>query len=118
MANWYGTTGLTQSMSSVIDVTTTSVNASLLSEEQSKPPTKTRQCLPEATYELEENFPCCYKPLQYFILDRFPFIKWLRQYRPRTFVSDLIAGLTVGLMVVPQALAYASIAGLPLEVSV
>ena len=31
-------------------------------------------------------------------------------------MSDLIAGLTVGLMVVPQALAYASIAGLPLEV--
>jgi sodium-independent sulfate anion transporter 11 len=30
--------------------------------------------------------------------------------------SDLIAGLTVGLMVVPQALAYASIAGLPDEV--
>ena len=30
--------------------------------------------------------------------------------------SDLIAGITVGLMVVPQALAYASIAGLPPEV--
>ncbi|XP_041379527.1 LOW QUALITY PROTEIN: sodium-independent sulfate anion transporter-like, partial [Gigantopelta aegis] len=31
------------------------------------------------------------------------------------FISDVIAGLTVGLMVVPQALAYASIAGLPLQ---
>ena len=31
-------------------------------------------------------------------------------------MSDIIAGLTVGLMVVPQALAYANIAQLPLEV--
>lgn len=28
-------------------------------------------------------------------------------------LGDLIAGLTVGLMVLPQGLAYASIAGLP-----
>ena len=32
-------------------------------------------------------------------------------------MSDFVAGLTVGLMVVPQALAYASIANLPHEVS-
>ena len=107
-----------QDMSSVIDISSASVNTSLLrSEEKATLKNNNRSWLPERTYELEENFPCCYKPLEYFILDRFPFLKWLRKYRPRTLVSDIIAGLTVGLMVVPQALAYASIAGLPLEVS-
>lgn len=29
---------------------------------------------------------------------------------------DLIAGITVGLTIIPQSIAYASVAGLPLEV--
>ncbi|KAL5484099.1 hypothetical protein EMCRGX_G020545 [Ephydatia muelleri] len=52
---------------------------------------------------------------KFFIVDRLPFIKWLRRYTPKCFISDLIAGLTVALMLVPQALAYATIAGLPLR---
>lgn len=104
-------------MSSLVDA---SVNSSIIpqsSDEKTPLMTSTKKgILPERTYELEENFPCCYKPLEFFVLNRLPIIKWIRKYRPRTFVSDVIAGLTVGLMVVPQALAYASIAGLPLEV--
>ncbi|XP_071498153.1 sodium-independent sulfate anion transporter-like [Diadema antillarum] len=46
-------------------------------------------------------------------MQRFPFTSWLPKYRPRTAVNDLIAGLTVGLTVLPQGLAYASIAKLP-----
>ena len=49
--------------------------------------------------------------------DRFPITRWLPQYRPHKAVSDIIAGLTVGLTVLPQGLAYATIAKLPLEVS-
>ena len=49
--------------------------------------------------------------------DRFPITRWLPQYKPSKGISDIIAGLTVGLTVLPQGLAYASIAKLPLEVS-
>ena len=49
--------------------------------------------------------------------DRFPITRWLPLYKPSKGVSDMIAGLTVGLTVLPQGLAYASIAKLPLEVS-
>lgn len=112
---WYGSTGVPQNMSSVVDISSASVNATL-EHPQERPTSRSNRWLPERTYELEENFPCCYLPLEFFFWDKFPFIKWLRKYRPRTLVSDVIAGLTVGLMVVPQALAYASIAGLPLEV--
>ena len=67
-------------------------------------------------YELQECFPCVYKPLHYFLLDRFPFLRWGLQYNVRWLVADVVAGLTVGLMVVPQALAYAKIANLQLKV--
>ncbi|XP_038064470.1 sodium-independent sulfate anion transporter-like isoform X1 [Patiria miniata] len=46
--------------------------------------------------------------------DRFPFTRWLPKYRPNKILNDIIAGLTVGLTVLPQALAYANIAKLPL----
>lgn len=67
-------------------------------------------------HELLECFPCYFEPT--WPLDRLPFLKWLLAYKVNWLLSDVLAGLTVGLMVVPQALAYASIARLPLNVSV
>lgn len=45
----------------------------------------------------------------------FPIITWLPQYNLTWLKMDLIAGLTVGLTAVPQALAYAEVAGLPVQ---
>ena len=75
-------------------------------------------CLQEDSeywYEARVCFPCVMDAKDYFIR-KVPFVKWLRRYTPSKFLSDVIAGITVGLMVVPQALAYAKIADLPLEV--
>ncbi|XP_035198366.1 sodium-independent sulfate anion transporter isoform X5 [Oxyura jamaicensis] len=44
---------------------------------------------------------------------RLPVLGWLPRYSPGWLQLDLIAGVTVGLTVVPQALAYAEVAGLP-----
>ncbi len=44
-----------------------------------------------------------------------PFVAWLRSYRWRFFKPDLFAGLTVAVVAVPQSMAYALIAGLPVE---
>ncbi len=46
----------------------------------------------------------------------FPIAEWARRYDRGDLRSDLIAGLTVGAMLVPQAMAYALLAGLPPEV--
>ncbi|CAG5136680.1 unnamed protein product, partial [Candidula unifasciata] len=43
----------------------------------------------------------------------FPIVRWLPKYRCGTLQADLIAGLTVGLTVIPQGLAYAQVANLP-----
>lgn len=46
----------------------------------------------------------------------FPFLIWARQYDRETFSSDLIAAVIVTIMLIPQSLAYALLAGLPPEV--
>ncbi|OQV12725.1 Sodium-independent sulfate anion transporter [Hypsibius exemplaris] len=46
---------------------------------------------------------------------RVPFTYWLPKYSFNDLRGDLVAGLTVGLTIVPQALAYVGIAELPLE---
>ncbi len=48
----------------------------------------------------------------------FPIAGWLPSYDRRWFKSDLFAGLTVWALVVPQAIAYAQIAGLPPQAGV
>ena len=42
-----------------------------------------------------------------------PFLEWLPGYRAGHFKGDLFAGLTVALVLVPQSMAYAQLAGLP-----
>jgi SulP family sulfate permease len=42
-----------------------------------------------------------------------PFLKWLPNYKKADLSKDLVAGLTVGIILIPQAMAYAMIAGLP-----
>ena len=42
-----------------------------------------------------------------------PILEWLPQYQKTYFRGDLIGGLTVGVMLVPQGMAYGLLAGLP-----
>ena len=42
-----------------------------------------------------------------------PMLDWLPKYKGAQFKGDLSAGLTVGVMLIPQGMAYAMIAGLP-----
>ena len=52
----------------------------------------------------------CRKKILY---KRIPILNWLPKYNTEDAVGDLVAGFTVGLTVIPQALAYAGIAQLP-----
>ena len=55
---------------------------------------------------------------EYNTLDFFPLRKSLSGYQPGDFVGDLRAGLNVALLAFPQGMAYALIAGLPIEYGV
>lgn len=43
----------------------------------------------------------------------FPFLEWISNYRSDYFKRDLLAGITVAVLLIPQGMAYALIAGLP-----
>ena len=45
----------------------------------------------------------------------FPFTKWILRYNAIWLAGDLVAGITVGCVVVPQSMAYATLAALPPE---
>ena len=50
------------------------------------------------------------------LLKKVPILSWLPKYNVQTGVSDLIAGITVGLTIIPQGIAYALVANLPPQV--
>jgi sulfate permease, SulP family len=43
----------------------------------------------------------------------FSIFSWAKGYRRKDFAKDVVAGITVGIILVPQGMAYAMIAGLP-----
>jgi sulfate permease, SulP family len=43
----------------------------------------------------------------------FPFLSWFDSYNSQCFRHDLVSGLTVALVLIPQSMAYAELAGLP-----
>jgi len=43
----------------------------------------------------------------------FPFLEWFKGYDGTAFRADALAGLTVALVLIPQSMAYAQLAGLP-----
>ncbi|CAK9785646.1 sulfate permease [Cutaneotrichosporon oleaginosum] len=50
-----------------------------------------------------------------YVKSLFPFLQWLPRYNLTWLTGDLIAGITVGMVLVPQSLSYAQLAGLPAE---
>ncbi|KAI7851972.1 sulfate transporter family-domain-containing protein [Circinella umbellata] len=50
-----------------------------------------------------------------YLCSFFPIVYWIHRYNLTWLVSDVIAGVTVGIVVVPQGMGYAKIANLPPE---
>ncbi len=51
--------------------------------------------------------------LMRLIISIFPFVRWFKNYSFEYFKADLIAGITVALVLIPQSMAYAQLANLP-----
>ncbi|KAJ2979976.1 hypothetical protein NUW58_g7067 [Xylaria curta] len=50
-----------------------------------------------------------------YILSLFPFVSWIGFYNVQWLIGDLVAGITIGAVVVPQGMAYAKLAELPVQ---
>lgn len=53
--------------------------------------------------------------IQEYIISLFPIATWIHRYNLHWLFRDIIAGLTVGIVVVPQSMGYAKIAQLPAQ---
>ncbi|KAI8372762.1 sulfate transporter family-domain-containing protein [Radiomyces spectabilis] len=53
--------------------------------------------------------------IQEYLVSLFPIASWIHRYNLMWLVRDLIAGVTVGIVIVPQSMGYAKIAELPPE---
>ncbi|KAI9268492.1 sulfate transporter family-domain-containing protein [Helicostylum pulchrum] len=51
--------------------------------------------------------------IQEYVLSLFPIATWILRYNLHWLIRDLIAGATVGVVIVPQSMGYAKIAQLP-----
>ena len=52
-----------------------------------------------------------------YLTQIFPFLLWINKLKnPRILKMDIISGITVALVLIPQSMAYAWLAGLPIEV--
>ncbi|KAK4243377.1 sulfate transporter family-domain-containing protein [Corynascus novoguineensis] len=65
----------------------------------------------EALYELVPTIPGIIR----YLHELFPFLGWIFHYNLTWLLGDIIAGVTVGFVVVPQGMAYALLANLPPE---
>ncbi|KAK5320760.1 hypothetical protein LTR20_004240 [Exophiala xenobiotica] len=50
-----------------------------------------------------------------YVTEKFPIIGWLPRYDYRWLLNDVVAGLTLAIMLIPQGLAYAKIATIPVQ---
>ncbi|KAF2855891.1 sulfate permease [Plenodomus tracheiphilus IPT5] len=50
-----------------------------------------------------------------YLIEKAPVVHWLPRYNPRWLLNDTLAGITVGVLLIPQSLAYAKIATIPGE---
>lgn len=53
------------------------------------------------------------KYMKSYISNKLPIIYWIYRYNLTWLISDIISGVTVGIVAVPQGMGYAKIANLP-----
>ncbi|KAH8733080.1 sulfate permease-like protein [Phaeosphaeriaceae sp. PMI808] len=69
---------------------------------------------PTAWGWVRKTFPTGHEMLLY-LYSLFPFVHWITRYNFQWLTGDLVAGITVGAVVVPQSMAYAKLAELSPE---
>jgi solute carrier family 26 (sodium-independent sulfate anion transporter), member 11 len=50
-----------------------------------------------------------------YVVSLFPFLPWIGHYNSQWLLGDVVAGITIGAVVVPQGMAYAKLAALDVQ---
>uniref|UniRef100_A0A8C6ZS00 Solute carrier family 26 member 1 n=1 Tax=Nothoprocta perdicaria TaxID=30464 RepID=A0A8C6ZS00_NOTPE len=63
--------------------------------------------------KLRKSCSCTPRKMKNIIMDFFPVLRWLPKYRCKEYIwGDIMSGLVIGIILVPQAIAYSLLAGL------
>uniref|UniRef100_A0A8C9NIQ7 Sulfate transporter n=1 Tax=Serinus canaria TaxID=9135 RepID=A0A8C9NIQ7_SERCA len=63
--------------------------------------------------KLRKSCSCTPQKLKNFLMNFFPVLQWLPKYRCKEYIwGDIMSGLVIGIILVPQAIAYSLLAGL------
>lgn len=73
------------------------------------------EATPTVSGFFQAKFPQPVAQARAYAASLFPIATWIYRYNWQWFTGDLIAGVTVGAVVVPQGMAYAKIADLPVQ---
>jgi sodium-independent sulfate anion transporter 11 len=50
-----------------------------------------------------------------YFLNKIPIVQWIPAYSPKWLIGDTIAGFSVGIIILPQALIYSLLAGVSIQ---
>jgi len=70
----------------------------------------------KTTYFTQHTKGTCLKSLTTYTKRKLFILQWIPTYSGDDFLGDLLAGITIGLTVIPQSMALASIVGIPAQV--
>uniref|UniRef100_A0A8B9QJB0 Sulfate transporter n=1 Tax=Apteryx owenii TaxID=8824 RepID=A0A8B9QJB0_APTOW len=63
--------------------------------------------------KLRKSCSCTPRKLKNLVMDFFPVLRWLPKYQCKEYIwGDIMSGLVIGIILVPQAIAYSLLAGL------
>ncbi|XP_060093030.1 sulfate anion transporter 1 [Heteronotia binoei] len=63
--------------------------------------------------QLGKNCSCSMRKMKKSVMDFFPVLRWLPKYNCKEYIwGDVMSGLVIGIILVPQAIAYSLLAGL------
>ncbi|KAI5921043.1 sulfate transporter family-domain-containing protein [Camillea tinctor] len=51
----------------------------------------------------------------HYLLRKVPIVSWIRVYYPRWIIGDILAGISVAIVMFPQAVMFSTLAGLPVQ---
>lgn len=73
------------------------------------------QSEPSAYVYVKDVFDSPLTKLKNYLISLFPIAQWILHYNIKWLYGDLVAGITVGVVLVPQSMSYAQLAGLPAQ---
>ncbi|KAK6223526.1 sulfate permease [Colletotrichum tabaci] len=83
--------------------------------EKAKSDFRTDSTINKVRGEVTSGLPRLPLAIGQYLIQKVPIVQWLPNYNPKWVISDFTAGMTIGVMMIPQALAYAKIAKIPGE---